>query len=249
MKVTVTRRDLLKVGGGMVAGSVAGQALLDPLTAPLAGMMHDAVYGEPVDTIEPTSTDQTAARLPYMADNAIADARDIAAETGGLNRLWWQRADRAGVLKYATRVRRRDDGRLIIVSHGEGLVLWDRRAPATMPGRPLDEQPDRKFGRFADRCMWEALQHQRQALHARRAETITKGHVRPRIIEYYAWTAADGDEAVSVALTLEQVAQGRSPGRSPRDTGAVDRTLLSHDATTPHPPYRLARRPRRSVAL
>lgn len=230
----MTRRSF--VAGTAACSFVAGHVsdvLSDPWMEPMREAWRDLVTPPPVDTIDPTSTDVTNARLASMAGNPIANARDIAAETGGLNARWWEIAAAAGVLMYATRVTRRDDGKLVIVDHGDGLVLWGENAPEKMRGVPLDEQPDRKFGRFADRCMWEAMQRQVPALHARRAETIIKGHDRPRMLEYLAWTASDGEEAVSVALTLEQIARGRWPATPPRDTEAEDPRLLSHDATTP----------------
>jgi hypothetical protein len=246
------RRQFLRnaawAASGAIVGSVIGQAVIDPIVEPVAEPIRGALYG-PDDTIDPTSTDVTNARLASMAENAIAAARDIAAETGGLNPLWWERAERAGVLRYTTHVRRRDNGKLVIVGHGDGLVLWGKDAPERMKGVPLDEQPDRKFGRFADRCMWEAMQARKPALHARRAETIVKGHDRPRMVEYLAWTASEGDEAVSVALTLAQVALGRSPERSSPDTAAEARSLLSHDATRPSRTSRLAQRLPRSERL
>ena len=243
-----SRRDVLMGGMGAIVGSVVGQAILDPILEPVAEPIRGALYG-PDDTIEPTSMDVTNARLASMAGNAIAAARDIAAETGGLNGMWWERAERAGVLRYTTHVRRRDDGKLVIVGHGDGLVLWGKDAPERMKGVPLDEQPDRKFGRFADRCMWGAMQARQPALHARRAETMVKGHDRPQIVEYLAWTASEGDEAVSVALTLAQVARGHSPERSSPDTEGEHRPLLSRDATTPSRTSRLAQRLPRSSAL
>ncbi len=164
------------------------------------------------DTIDPTALDVTDIRLAEMQRNAIAHARDIAAETGGLNADWWEKARRAGVHKHATRVRRRDDGKLIIVEHGPKLVLWGDDAPEAMRGVALDDQPDKKFGRFADRRMWQAMIRRKPFLEACRAETYTKPGDRPERIEYYAWTLSDGAEAVSVALTLEQIAQARSRG-------------------------------------
>lgn len=239
-----TRRQVL-TGAAAFVGAAAWEGV--KIAAEKVAL--DPLLADNVETLDPTSMDQTAVRLASMAGNAIADARDIAAETGGLNPFWWERAARAGVLKYATRVRRREDGRIVIGGHGEGLVLWGEDAPTRMIGVPLDEQPDRKFGRAAHRWMWEAMHHQQVALHARCAETIIKGHDRPQVLEYYALTLSDGQEAVSVALTLEQIAQARSPAISRPDAEGAARPLLSHDATRQTGPSRLASRRPRSSAL
>ena len=144
-----------------------------------------------------------AGTLQAMRHNNIARARDIAAEHGGFGESFLRAARDAGVPRNATIVRKNHDGRQIIEHHGEDLVLWDDRAHEELIGVPLDQQPDRDFGRFADRCMAECMMRQTQTLHARRAETMTKDGWR--IISYLAWTASDGERAISVALTADQI--------------------------------------------
>lgn len=220
------RRDLLK---GLTLGTVAGSVVTNVAAEGGALVVERNFLDD--DTIDPMSTVAPDQRLVEMRDSAIAAARDIYAETGGLTPDWWEKARKAGVLEYATRIRKRDDGKQVIVSHGGGLQLWDRDAPEAMVGVPLDEQPDKKFGRFVDRCIFETMHRRTPALEARRAETILKGEDGPKLVEFYAWTASDGNEAVSVAMTMDQLARARSPLSRRPDTLRGDRHLLSRDAT------------------
>lgn len=233
-----TRRGFLT---GTLLGGLAGTISVNVAVEGGAVAVEHAVLTD--HTIDPISTPTPSRVLADMPDNPIARARDIYAETGGINRDWWEKARRAGVMEYATRIRVGESGRQVIVSHGGGLVLWGEDAPERMVGVPLDEQPDRKFARFVDGCMFEARMRQDPALHARRAETFRKGFDTRQRLEYYAWTASDGEEAVSVALTLDQVAASRSRARSRPGTVEESRPLLSHDATTPCPSFGQDRHP------
>lgn len=134
---SIGRRELLWAAGGMAAGGVLGQGVVDPIMEPVASRVSEALYGSDVSepfvyTKHPWQLLPSAHRRQQAANAMWLDGQDIEnriseVDPGGMHAVITFKGDRPRYVRV-----------------GKGLSVL----PGEVVGRPVVEAPTPAYGRF-----------------------------------------------------------------------------------------------------